>query len=121
MAPPPYSYSLNGGAQAQAAIQFVSQSHRNTTYTITATDAAQASAVTEDRDGHRLGGGGGSGGGGPISCPGYSSTQTVNLGVVDRRKRKTIPAGESDAIVITFTPLGEIGASGVQYHSLRIR
>ena len=58
-----------------------------------------------------VGGGGGSGGGGPISCPGYSSTQTVNL-AWSTGASATIPAGESDAIVITFTPLGEIGASG---------
>ena len=105
-----YSYSLTGGAQGQSSNQFVVSPTATTTYSMTATDSAQAT-TSKNATVTVSTGGGGSGGGGPISCPGYSSTQTVNL-AWSTGASATIPAGESDAIVITFTPLGEIGASG---------
>lgn len=105
----PYSYSLAGGPQGQSGNQFVVGPTVTTQYSITATDSAQGTAQKTPTVTVSPGGGGG--GGGPISCPGYANTQTANV-AWSTGASAVIPAGEADAIVITFTPLGEIGTPG---------
>jgi hypothetical protein len=112
----PYSYSLSGGAQGQSTNQFVVSPTATTQYSLTATDAAQATSTTPPTVTVQTGGGGG---GGPISCSGagngngVSGTRTATLPWKAGANVVDIPAGVNDVIVVQFT-------AGTTSHASRI-